>query len=259
MGKLYEWFRWNSGNPVFDIVETLLYYDIPRLFGTEGTVVVKGNTVFIDYTLREIISAARPLYDYFPKTLIRESLQYKDSLYMYSLGTYYMDPLEAIITTYKFYAPQQILRVVFTKIAERELGVLKIPIWVVRPDRQMEMHSDIPAHRSITYVGYTKYERNHFTAKPNGVTRDFLSHLEGRSWDYTLAAVWAAYIVAWAEYFAETEDAYVFGSFKRVSKETGITRATHELLLDLKDRIPAPKITGQELQWIKVKREIQLE
>ena len=255
---LREWFKWDSGNPVFDVLETIFYYDLPRMFGLNGTVAVKGEAVHTDYSLWKVRYLARPHYDKLPRSLISESTKYRDTLYMYTLGTYRMDPLEAIFTTYKFYAPQQILRVIFAKIAEDELGILRIPVWTIRPDRQMEMHSDVPAHRTITHVGYHGYERYHFSAKPEGVTRDFLDHLVGRGWDYALSAIRAAHIIAWAEYFAETEDAYVFGTLTRVSRELGISKANYDLLMYLKDRVPAPRAVNGEIRWTRIKREIKI-
>jgi len=254
---MHKWFSWDSGNPLFDILETLFYYDLPRFFGYEGNIAVKDRVVYKDYPLSMLEPVAREMYHSNTHiALIEESMKHKESLYLYMIGTRKMNPNEVIETVYKYYAPQQILRVIFTKVAEKELRILDIPLWTITVDRPMEMHSSVPAHRTATKVGYNKYHRNFFEARVQGVSDEFLQQIKGLSWDYALAAVKAAHIMAWAQYFAETEDAYVFGALRRVCTENHIKEATPELLEMLKDTVPAPALDRKGIVWKKTSRAI---
>jgi len=255
-----KWFTWNSGNPLFDIIETIFYYDIPRFFGYDGNIAVQDGVVYKNYHLSTLEPAAREMYQEGKHiALIEESTKHKESLYLYMVGTREMTLNEVVETVYKYYAPQQILRVIFTRVAEKELRILDIPLWTITVDRPMEMHSGIPAHRTATKVGYNKYYRNFFEARVKGVSDEFLEHIKGLSWDYALAAVKAAHLMAWAQYFAETEDTYVFGALRRARIEHNIKEATLEPLEMFKDTIPAPVLDGNRIVWKKVKRKIQIE
>lgn len=206
----------NPVQHVFDVVEYHFYNNAPRVVGITRGATTRNNEVYLEYSIDEVRSGAvKFLRDGFYKRFISESYKMQNVLYSaIFFDEIPSEPRAFIDMLYRYYAPQQFLRVFIAETAVSILSNYGIDIHMIGFDEPPAFDSNIPRHIGLVAMGYTRALGNSNRKQLKDNTELF-NELGRRGVDF--ASIILPYIqsIVWAQYFAQTEDAYVFALIKR--------------------------------------------
>ena len=217
----------NPAQSVFDLIEWRFYGAAPKEVGIDGRAILDTDdlAVYIDYDIGDVRerSYSKFIRDGRWKDLVSKSYTNQNVLYTYIfLDKMPKSPTALLQTVYDYYAPQQYLRVFVAPKAVTLLREYGIDVDTITPDEAPVMDSPQPRHRGIVSAGYRGALRDRYPEPPS--MSEVLKYLADRGVDFTALVIDLIRIVSWSTYFAQTEDAYVFGAIKEYMRRYGYGR-----------------------------------
>lgn len=238
-----EDYKKNPVQAVFDLIEWKFYDTAPKFTGVPGRAFIQDRVVYIDYDIAEVQTKAY-------KRFVVESDQWKDLIaqsYTLQNAIYSMiflkgvkdKPREIFNIVFNYYFPQQYIRIFVAPRVISYLINIGIDIEDIGFDKTPVMDSPEPRDKAITAMGYRKALREMYL--PINTSEKTLRKLANLGLDYTAHVIDYVRIVSWAQYFAQTEDAFTFGLIREYVVKYGIGKD-----LDFYKEV----ISGVELQTI---------
>ena len=216
-------FAENPAQAVFDLIEWRFYDLAPSLLGIPGRAELRDNAVYLTYSLSDAI---RYSYEKFVvvssdwKKLVARSYSLQNVIYsLIFLDEFDDDPDMVFSILFNYYASQQFLRVFISPSVVSWLSRMGVDPEVVQFDEVPVMDSLQPRHRGIVAFGYKRALRREYPELK--FSSRFLESVKDYGLDYVAKVLDHVRIVAWAQYFAQTEDAYVYGLIKEYLRKYG--------------------------------------
>ena len=213
----------NPVQAVFDLIEWRFYDLVPSLLGIPGRAELRGNAVYLTYNMSD---AVRYSYEKFVvassdwKKLVARSYSLQNVIYsLIFLDEFDDDPDMVFSILFNYYAFQQFLRVFVSPFVVSWLSRMGVDLEAVQFDEVPVMDSPQPRHRGVVAFGYKRALRREYPELK--LSSRFLESVKDYGLDYVAKVLDHVRILSWAQYFAQTEDAYVYGLIKEYLRKYG--------------------------------------
>ena len=210
--------------------------------GTHGRAELRDNAVYLTYDLADVQRAAykRFVVDTSKwRRLVAHSYSIQNVIYsMIFLEGFEDDPEMVFNILFNYYAPQQFLRIFIAPEVSTWLSRMGLDPRTIGVDEVPILDSPQPRHRGVTTLGYRHALRDEYKTPTDN--KELLQYLSTLGTDYLAKVLDHIRILSWGYYFAQTEDAYVYGLIKEYLRKYGhdkdfdfYRRAIHNVRLEI--------------------------